>query len=187
MLSEGALGLGEESAPPPAMRERVLHEVERTQQEVPAAAAPAERRSRNFWWYAATFAASFAIIFGAITLFTRDASPSLGDIQAAADAREVTLEGSSPATARFVYSVEEGAGFFVASGLATVDADQTYELWLISGTAPSPAGLFVPSEGLAMVAVEADLDIAVAIAVTVEPEGGSDAPTGEILLAGSLE
>ena len=76
---------------------------------------------------------------------------------------------------------------FVATGLATVGADETYELWLIDDEAPIPAGLFVPAEGLASVPVEGDLGAAVAIAVTIEPEGGSDAPTGDILLLGSLE
>ena len=62
----------------------------------------------------------------------------------------------------------------------------TYEAWLIEGDVAVPAGVFAPDDGavdhrLAGTAVAGAL-----VGITVEPEGGSPSPTGEVLFLGEL-
>ncbi|MGH2541487.1 MAG: anti-sigma factor domain-containing protein, partial [Ardenticatenaceae bacterium] len=75
-------------------------------------------------------------------------------------------------------------------GLAPLSEAQSYQLWLIPADgAPVPAGLLVV-EG----AQPSSQDIAVppgaqdyaAVGVSVEPSGGSPAPTGPIVLLGEV-
>ena len=93
-------------------------------------------------------------------------------------------------TGRATYVASKGTLIFLASNLAPLQPDKTYELWLIpagEGQNPIPAGMFHPDEhGNASVimpplpkGVEAK-----AFGVTVEDEGGSATPTQPIILAG---
>ena len=55
------------------------------------------------------------------------------------------------------------------------------------GDVPEPAGLFEPGGGGdAAASIEGSIDKADAVAVTVEPSGGSPAPTSDILLTTTL-
>lgn len=80
---------------------------------------------------------------------------------------------------------------FLASNMAPLPANRVYELWLIpiSG-APIPAGLFkTDAHGSGSVVnppLQAGLE-AKAFAITVEPEGGSAAPTSQIIMLGAGE
>ncbi len=52
---------------------------------------------------------------------------------------------------------------------------------------PEPAGLFQPLDGGdAATPIEGSIDEADAVAVTLEPSGGSPAPTSDILLTTTL-
>ena len=93
-------------------------------------------------------------------------------------------------TGRATYVASKGTLIFLASNLAPLQPDKTYELWLIpagEGQNPIPAGMFHPdAHGNASVimpplpkGVEAK-----AFGVTVEDEGGSATPTQPIILAG---
>jgi anti-sigma-K factor RskA len=76
----------------------------------------------------------------------------------------------------------------IATNLPPIDANQTYEMWLIpkgQGAAPQPAGIFQPSSQqqnqgnsafhiLPQIVNAADL---AAVAVSIEPAGGSQMPT----------
>jgi anti-sigma-K factor RskA len=99
--------------------------------------------------------------------------------------RVVDLRGQGPASAasgRMIWHETAGGHLFVA-GLAPAPAGKTYELWTIAGAAPKAAGLFaVDEQGRAQQRVPADAGVKV-FAVTLEPEGGTPAPTGPIVLA----
>ncbi|WP_263379372.1 anti-sigma factor [Granulicella paludicola] len=88
------------------------------------------------------------------------------------------------------YLGRKGSLVFVANHLNQLTADKTYELWLIptgKGAAPIPAGTFRPdADGrahLVMASLPKGVDVA-AFGVTVEPDGGSSAPTMPIVLVG---
>jgi anti-sigma-K factor RskA len=75
--------------------------------------------------------------------------------------------------------VSNGHGELVAEHLAALPADRTYELWIQSGQqAPAPSTLFaVSTDGGADIGVPGDLQGISRVLVTVEPRGGSLAPT----------
>jgi anti-sigma-K factor RskA len=75
-------------------------------------------------------------------------------------------------------------------GLEPLPPEQTYQLWLISEDGvPAPAG-FVAVEAqrpaLLLVPFSVQAEASTALGVSVEPSGGSQAPTGPILLLGDL-
>lgn len=98
-------------------------------------------------------------------------------------------EAAPDASARFVASRNRRDAVFVASGLQHPGAGKAYQVWLLRGGKPLPNTLFeVGRSGIGAGIVRADepwrdFDT---VAVTPEPEGGSPAPTGQIVLAGSL-
>jgi hypothetical protein len=69
---------------------------------------------------------------------------------------------------------------FVGSGLPPIQSDRTFQLWLVPPSgAPQPAGLFRGQDSSAVYVSHSNVDLArtAAIAVSVEPQGGSAAPT----------
>ncbi len=64
---------------------------------------------------------------------------------------------------------------------------QAYQAWVIAGGAPLQAGLLERATRAAYIArLDRPLDSADTVAVTVEPAGGSPAPTDPIVAAGRL-
>jgi anti-sigma-K factor RskA len=89
-----------------------------------------------------------------------------------------------------VIDATSGEAALLVSGVAPTPAGKTYELWVIRGDAPpEPAGLFsVGPEGWTaarMPSLAAVRDVT-AVAVSIEPAGGSPAPTGPIVLTGPV-
>ncbi len=70
-----------------------------------------------------------------------------------------------------------GAGALVVSNLVAAPPGKTYEAWVIQGKAARPAGLFHGGESTTIVALSRPLPVGAEVAVTVEPAGGSPAPT----------
>jgi anti-sigma-K factor RskA len=102
--------------------------------------------------------------------------------------RLVTLQGLAPAPAAFarvVWNDRTGGHIFVAN-LAPAPAGKAYELWTIGEGAPRPAGLVTVEAsgtgGRRVEPVPGGAPVKV-FAVTVEPEGGTPAPTGPMVLA----
>ena len=99
------------------------------------------------------------------------------------------LEGSGAAedVRGEVVEVGNGQAVLVAENLPPAPAGEVYETWLMHGGVPEPAGLFEPGDGGdAAAPIEGSIDGADAVAVTVEPSGGSPAPTSDILLTATL-
>jgi anti-sigma-K factor RskA len=107
--------------------------------------------------------------------------------------RLVTLrpsESDPQATVQLLVNVDRGRAYAVATALPALPTEQTYQLWLIAeGENPTSAGVFdVTQQGTAVVPldVERSLDQFAAVAISIEPEGGSDAPTTTPLLVTEL-
>jgi anti-sigma-K factor RskA len=92
------------------------------------------------------------------------------------------LKGTG-ATAKLVPA---GSGsYFVVAGLHEAPQNHTYQLWLLRDGAPTSVTTFDVENGLTLVATDRELEGFDAAAVTVEPEGGSPAPTSDpILISG---
>ena len=107
-------------------------------------------------------------------------------------AQNVVLTSSAvkpPPEARIAYNADKGSLVLLATSMAAIAADKTYELWLIpaDGHSPIPAGTFRPdAHGYASVILP-QLPrgvVAAQFGVTLEKEGGSMTPTMPILIGG---
>lgn len=196
---------GAEATPPPSMRASVLDAIRAEPQEGAAepiapgghdASAPttrrpgpAERRARARWRPArmiGAVAAGAALLAGGIVVGSQLGGASqqeaLGAVVAAPDAQrsEVELEGGGTATV--VWSPEQGQSVILFDGLGAAPDGQTYQAWYIDAAGPHSAGVFQAAGGSTAVVLEGEMDAGVVVGVTVEPEGGSEAPTTEPFL-----
>jgi len=81
------------------------------------------------------------------------------------------------------------SGVLLVSGLAPLEPGQTYQVWLIRGELPTGVGLLVVSptgEGAAVLQAPQTIASYAALGVSLEPLGGSLAPTGPIVLLQEL-
>lgn len=164
----------------------------------PVGAGPAERAARRRWFQRpgailASAAAAVLLIAGAVVGLNWTGAAGWGaqrEVQAIAsadDAQTATAEVAGGGEVTLVWSEELGRSAILAEGLPAVGDDETYELWYIevSGDelAATPAGLFDPDDGAAYVVLDGDFRPGVLVGITVEPAGGSDAPTSEPIVA----
>lgn len=107
-----------------------------------------------------------------------------------ADADQMVALGGTEAApeASGTLYVTDGEATLVLSNLNTLSDDQIYQLWLIPPEgAPIPAGLLGQAgDDVETITLQlpASLDNIAAVGVSVEPPGGSPAPTGPIVLLG---
>ena len=171
------------------------------------AGAIPERRSMSLGWFAAAAAALVAVVIGAENVSLRDrAAQSVAEQRAQLIAertqldeqrtRLADLQGRQRALeARLIavvapggrhYAIPQGeivtnAGkLFVAVELAALPSGKVYQAWTIAkgATAIKPSVTFSPGpSGVAIVALPVDAAGIAAVAVSVEPAGGSKAPT----------
>jgi anti-sigma-K factor RskA len=84
--------------------------------------------------------------------------------------------------------VGQGESLLVLSGLEVLSEEQTYQLWLIPAEGnPVPSGLLAVQEAgvdSLTVTLPDDASRYAAVGVSIEPAGGSTAPTGPIVLVG---
>jgi anti-sigma-K factor RskA len=114
-------------------------------------------------------------------------------VLAAPDVAHVDLKGRAAApraSARAMWSRSRGL-LFAASDLPALPAGRTYQLWIISGrAAPISNGWVFKTDASGSVTTMFDtpatLPPPTAMAVTIEPDGGTPAPTGAMTLVGSL-
>lgn len=103
--------------------------------------------------------------------------------------RAIPLAGQQNATGKFLFDGKSGRAVLVLAHLTPNGASKSYQLWLTQASDPKPqsAAVFdVPQPGDATLSLE-NLPEAVtftSVGVTLEPKGGSAAPSGPYLLAG---
>jgi hypothetical protein len=100
-----------------------------------------------------------------------------------------SLEAKPQPSGRVTYVADKGSLVFIASNLAQLQPEKTYELWVIpsDGRAPMPAGTFKPDEHGNASVVLPELAAGVpakAFGVTIEAGDGSTVPTAPIILTG---
>jgi len=108
----------------------------------------------------------------------------------APDVREVTLPSTpeSPALGVYYWSRATRMGFLVCNNLPKIEEGQVYQAWFLTGGKAVSAGTFEYWNGIGQL----PMDLSVldgppeAIALSIEGAGGSDRPTGQMLLWGSL-
>lgn len=86
--------------------------------------------------------------------------------------------------ATVVASRQRGTGWFLGSNFTDPGEGKQYQLWLMKDGAPVPDTTF--NGGDSSVWLSGDVRDAEAVAVTVEPEGGSEAPTSDVMMTAEL-
>jgi anti-sigma-K factor RskA len=152
----------------------------------PEHVAPVVPIHRRRWWIPATAVAAAIVIIGGALIVTRDADAPSDDMMAAVldDENAVTVELTGPAgVLRLVKSEEVDATVLVGDDVEAPAEPEVLQLWAIEDDEPSSMGTFRPNDdGHVEVVMEGTEPEGVVYAVTVEPEGGSDQPTGEPVL-----
>ncbi len=184
----GALALGLEPIEPPAgLRDRIL---EQARSEIvpdePLQFPVSQDEPVSLWgrwsWAAAALMAIFIV---AAVAFAAD-SGQPGDLH---HFPVVAVEASGDPSAGEI-TVRGGAdqAQLTLTGLAPAPEDQVYQVWLVAGDDPPvPNITFVPREdGRAILTIRGDLPASQLLAITLEPRGGSPAPTTEILFVSEL-
>ena len=194
--------------PPPRSRKRLLRAIARERR------APVTVPKRSVWWLLAPYAVSAGLIVVAGFLWnqSRSLNRTLANLRERHSAMEKQLRVAqdlvntltSPESKQITlapvktfpqpqgkayYVSSSGHLIFLANNLAPLPPGKVYELWLIpTAGSPIPAGLFQPdSRGTATV-INPPLPIGVeakAFAITVEPTGGSPAPTSQPIMLGT--
>lgn len=103
-------------------------------------------------------------------------------ILAAGDARAVSTSIDSGGSATIVMSPTAQQAVLVSAGLPALPDGKVYEAWTIKRV-PQPAGTFDSGSSPSVLQLPDATFDATKVAVTIEPAGGSDAPTGEVVAA----
>ena len=179
------LAFGAEAPEPPvALRGRVLEEArhERPQQSV-IVLRPRRALAATGLAAAAAVAAAVGLGFWAASLSSsldaeRKALANSG--RAAAILADERSERLSLGENGVVIRAPTGEAVMVVRNLSKAPSGKTYEAWVIDAGGPVRAGLFEGGDQQ-LVLLEERVPEGAMVAVTLEPEGGSDQPTGDVL------
>jgi anti-sigma-K factor RskA len=169
---------------PPELKDRIMAEVEREAallaQAGPRADRPerARRERRGLGWLGGWRLApvAAALLIAGVLVGTALSGP---------DSRTYAFEGQA---ARL--EVEGDQATLVASDLPAPPRGRVYEVWVMpkGSDTPEPTDvLFTPrGDGSAVAAIPGSVDDIQQVLVTDEPFGGSDEPTGKLLMSAEL-
>lgn len=179
------LGAANEIELSPEFRSAVLDNLDNVRQIGPVTARVTRMAPRLMSVAAAVLA--FAVIgLSVVTAGLRrevdDLSP-YRDVAAIIQAEDsITLtETIGDATVKIVASPSSGAGAVLANGMAAAPNGHAYQLWLITVDGEAlPAGfLAIGDDGTGEEIMHGEMDGVIAVGITVEPDGGSEAPSTE--------
>jgi anti-sigma-K factor RskA len=159
-------------APPPALRERILEEARRERANV----IPLRPRRVNYALGAvAAVAATVAIALGMWNLALLDERDTLYTaVDPTADV--VVLPANAPMAGQLVIDRQTREATLVVDSRPT-PPEKDYEIWVIEGNTPQPAGVFDGEEDRDIVRLTRRVPSGASVAVTVERKGGVDRPT----------
>lgn len=163
-----------------------------------AVPGPAMSRARKRWFtrpvgIVVTVAAAAALFISGTLVgtgigngqsFEQAQAAGLAQINSASDVRRASAKVASGGTATLIWSHELGKSAILINDLSTLPSDKTYELWYITGGAATPAGTVSASKNATTWRVlTGKFTTGVTVGVTVEPKGGSKAPTTKPIVA----
>jgi anti-sigma factor RsiW len=168
--------------PPPALKDRIMAEVEREAALLGAAGAGADRpervrrERRGLGWLSGWRLAPAAATVLAAGVLAGFAVAGLGD---GAQTYQATVDPAQLQGASAELRVDDGDAVLVAEGLPEPQGDDVYQVWIQRPgvDAPEPSVLFLPRDGSAAAAVPDAVGDAEAVLVTREPRTGSETPS----------
>lgn len=170
--------------PAPALRSRLL---EAARQERPTQSVVVLRPRRQLRLVAIAAAAAVLVAVGlgawALSLSrsldsersARAANATIAAILADDGARRLSMGANGE-----VVRGPDGRAVLIARGLPEAPNGKTYEAWVIHGDTPTRAGVFDGGKSTVLL-LGPTLPHGGKVAVTLEPAGGSDAPTGDVI------
>jgi anti-sigma-K factor RskA len=106
--------------------------------------------------------------------------------------RTIEFNGTSvqpQAYGQLIADPNSTSAFMVVTRLAPLQPGIVYQVWLIQGDTPTSAGLLTvdaDGQGVLLLISDATIGSFDALGISVEPEGGSQQPTGDIVALGDL-
>jgi len=179
----GMLGLATAPvAPSDSLRASILSGIDGVPQVSPVIRGPWFARPATVLMGAA--AAAIIAIGGTVLAMNLTAEPSRVDqIVAAADYERVSTEMEGGATVVAIWSVSLETAAITVRDMDAPPADHTYQLWFIDEAGhAAPAGTFDAGTNPQTVVLAGEMDAGDAIGITIEPTGGSAAPTTDPIL-----
>jgi anti-sigma-K factor RskA len=184
-LRQAAAQMGESEpiAPPSALKARILAAADQ-QPQLPPNVSPIERVRSRRWTarIAAVAAAAVLVVAAGLGISQFRSSDHQGDVAQvfqASDAHEAAVKTRAGATVTVATSRRLGKMAVETEALPKLSDQRVYQIWAIHDGTPTSAGLVEdPNRGAAMALPSAGT----LVAITVEPAGGSRAPTTAPLL-----
>lgn len=184
------LGLAAAQDPPPELKARVLDQIRTTRQEPPrTVVTPLRRRGTSLAQRLTSVAAAalfvVAVGLGVIVVRQNDEldrgraqAAEMTALLRAGDAQLVTADEGSSGRMVIAMSRSQNKMLVLTDGLSNPPAGHDFQVWTGHGEEMVSAGFLNPVDGEAALEIS-DFGDADAIGVTVEPDGGSPAPTTE--------
>lgn len=182
-----------QAEPPPGLKSELMRRINRPTGVARHVAGASHRRGGFFPWLRPTPAWVLAglvlvcvLSVGKLFLWQRT---GLENSRSPASLQMVVMEGTAAAPiadGTLVYLPGQHEGVLVVSDLPALEKQQQYQLWLIKNSTRTSGGSFwVEPNGYARFTVHSQrpLDSYTAFGITIEPAGGSPAPTGEKVLS----
>ena len=183
------LGRAASAEPPPHLKGQVLNAI-RTVRQLPPEVhfTPARHRAGPRWALRLTTAAAAVLLVIASVLGillvrssdsldeTRQYADSLSSILQARDARVAGGTAGAGGAATVVYSRSQDRALVLASGMPDAGGGKDYQAWLIGADDQMRSVGLLPHSGSATLSLK-DVASAKGFGVTIEPTGGSKAPT----------
>lgn len=191
-------------APPPALRARILAAAAAEGNAMPASAPRRSARPwiapRRNWLALGTACIALLGLLGWNVRLQSQLQAQVGQVAKSRDNWQTMTELLNDPTVRSValsgdhaqghiWVANDGeVGCLVVEGLPAPGNGNVYQVWLRRGNQPVGVATFEARSGSAWTFIRANQSIAEfdAIGVTIEPKGGSPAPTGQQVLFGTL-
>lgn len=184
---------GAAEPPPASLRASVLAEISQTRQLSPIADQAAEgevvdlaarRRQRRAL---AVVGAAAALVLIVSVMVARPSTRPYDAVLEAPDAVVTTLDGGELGTLQVIWSADRDQVAIVGNGTPQIDDGFVYQLWFLLDEGVAPAGLFAPdSDGMVRLVLDVDDIDGGGWGVTIEPDGGSEQPTSDVLYVGTI-
>ncbi|MBI5162055.1 MAG: anti-sigma factor [Micrococcales bacterium] len=138
--------------------------------------------TRSVAMLAAAAAVLAAVVVGGIairpTVAPDERSQAISQLRDAPDVRTARSSVDGGGTAEVMWSTGQRRAAITVSDLKSLSAAQVYELWFIDAAGnPTRAGTFTMDGSSKTMLLSGKMTAGDSIGVTVEPKGGSDAPT----------
>ncbi|MFK0181780.1 anti-sigma factor domain-containing protein [Streptomyces xanthochromogenes] len=192
----GRLGLAVSVRPPIELKTTVLRRITIVRQDSPHTPGPPAHtgsRLRRARWPRFALAACLAAAagLGGVAVWQHQVasdaqqrantaqrqSQQLAEVLAAPDAKATTATLKNGATGTLVVAHSKNQAAFVASGLPHPPTGRVYQLWFNDAGTMRPAGLLDPAHTTDAVLLAGSVNRASGMGITLEPSGGSPAPT----------